>query len=336
MRFTKKKEKQPTVDAPAELEVTSEEPDDAAEVPDPVKAGWPSSDPIVVGEPTATFEPNAVGEEYRRTPYRPDTLIDGWSRGPFAIRAASVRGHLHRYNGAPRQDDFAVALPMDHDRLIVSVADGVSAAAQSHIGATTAVRYSAQWLEETSPSDIAGVDWHSLFQNTAWKLTELAASVLSLPEASAEQAEQALATTLTCVVCEPHPEGGLSAYVAGVGDSGAWILSDGHFTQVLGGKQPAESGLSSSAVSGLPRVPPEIEVVNVLIQPDQVLLVGTDGFGDPLGGGDGDVGSLFRSLLHGRVPALIEFAHTLDFSRETFDDDRTLVAVWPTKHGGLQ
>jgi hypothetical protein len=31
------------------------------------------------------------------------------------------------------------------------------------------------------------------------------------------------------------------------------------------------------------------------------------------------------------VPSLIEFAHMVDFSRETFDDDRTLVAVWPRR-----
>jgi hypothetical protein len=31
------------------------------------------------------------------------------------------------------------------------------------------------------------------------------------------------------------------------------------------------------------------------------------------------------------VPSLIEFAHAVDFSRETFDDDRTLVAVWPRR-----
>jgi hypothetical protein len=32
-----------------------------------------------------------------------------------------------------------------------------------------------------------------------------------------------------------------------------------------------------------------------------------------------------------RVHSLIEFAHAVDFSRETFDDDRTLVAVWPRR-----
>jgi hypothetical protein len=36
-------------------------------------------------------------------------------------------------------------------------------------------------------------------------------------------------------------------------------------------------------------------------------------------------------VLSPSVPSLIEFAHAVDFSRETFDDDRTVVAVWPRK-----
>jgi hypothetical protein len=77
-------------------------------------------------------------------------------------------------------------------------------------------------------------------------------------------------------------------------------------------------------------VPINVEAVEITVSSGQALLVGTDGFGDPLGGGTGDVGELFSDVLSvGHVPSLLEFAHTLDFSRETFDDDRTLVAVWP-------
>jgi hypothetical protein len=66
------------------------------------------------------------------------------------------------------------------------------------------------------------------------------------------------------------------------------------------------------------------------------LLIGTDGIGDPLGAGQGGVGDLFRDVLtKPTVPSLIEFAHAVDFSRETFDDDRTLVAVWPRKQSTL-
>jgi hypothetical protein len=45
------------------------------------------------------------------------------------------------------------------------------------------------------------------------------------------------------------------------------------------------------------------------------------------------VGQLFAEHLHIPPPALA-FAHLLDFSRETFDDDRTLVAVWPLPFDG--
>jgi hypothetical protein len=60
----------------------------------------------------------------------------------------------------------------------------------------------------------------------------------------------------------------------------------------------------------------------------EVLLIGTDGFGDPLGDGTGPVGAHFAVRLARPRPP-IAFAHDLDFSRETFDDDRTLLAIWP-------
>ncbi|MGW4243819.1 protein phosphatase 2C domain-containing protein [Nocardia sp. NPDC004722] len=301
--------------------------------PDVDVRDWPSSRPIVVGDPTPEFEPRAIGSEYLRAPYRPDTVIDGWSADGFTVRAASLRGHLHRFNGAPRQDDLAIALPDGHLRLIVTVADGVAAATQSHIGSTTAVRYASQWLEAENASVLGDIAWRSLFENTAWKLNEVAATTLAMPEVDPARAELALATTLTCAVFELNNDGTLTAAIAGVGDSGAWLLSDGVFTRVWGGKEATEAGLTSSAVSGLPQVPHEVDPAEVIVWPGEVLLIGTDGFGDPLGGGTGSVGALFRDAFTGRVPAPIEFAHLLDFSRETFDDDRTLVAVWPAAGG---
>jgi hypothetical protein len=93
----------------------------------------------------------------------------------------------------------------------------------------------------------------------------------------------------------------------------------------------------SSAVVGLPWVPTELAPVVVDVADGDVLLVGTDGIGDPLGGGHGGVGNLLRAVLTDpSVPSLIEFAHAVDFSRETFDDDRTLVAVWPKRQVSAQ
>lgn len=297
---------------------------------DAVAGGWPSRSPIVIGDPGPEFEARVPATDYRRTLYRADTVIDGWSNGPFTLRAASLRGHLHRYNGVPRQDDYAAVLATDGARLIVAVADGVSAAALSHLGSSAVVRYATQWLDEQARVPLAELEWKTLFENTAWALTEFAASTLGLADPDGAQTEAAFATTLTCAVCESAGDGSLSAVVSGVGDSGAWLLADGEFTAVVGGKtEEAESGLTSSAVSGLPRVPDEVRPVALSVPAGAVLLIGTDGFGDPLGDGDGDVGGLFQRLLGESVPARLEFAHALDFSRVTFDDDRTLVAVWP-------
>ncbi len=78
----------------------------------------------------------------------------------------------------------------------------------------------------------------------------------------------------------------------------------------------------------LPRVPSDVRVHTVLVSGSDRLLIGTDGFGGPLGDGTGPVGRLFAEHL---APSLEPrgLAHLLDFSRETFDDDRTLLVVWP-------
>jgi hypothetical protein len=294
------------------------------------RPAWPSNRPIVVGEASPAFEPEGTHQEYRVNPCRPDTVIDGWSTGPFTVRAATTRGHLHRYNGSPRQDDYAIVLQDPQGPLIVAVADGVSAAEQSHIGATTAVRYASRWLAQQVSADIANTNWRALLENTAWALVERAKVALSLDEVDAERTEHAMATTLVCAVCQPINDGQMTVWLVGVGDSGAWVLDGTRYTQVLGGKSASEAGITSSAVVGLPRIPKDVKAVKVTVKSGQTLLVGTDGFGDPLGAGTGEVGSLFSGILGGKdIPAMLEFAHALDFSRETFDDDRTLVAVWP-------
>jgi hypothetical protein len=40
------------------------------------------------------------------------------------------------------------------------------------------------------------------------------------------------------------------------------------------------------------------------------------------------VARLLVEQLQSGPPDLLQFARVVDFSRETFDDDRTLVAVW--------
>jgi Protein phosphatase 2C len=289
--------------------------------------GWVSREPIVVGRPTPRFEPKQVAAKYRRNPYRPDTLLDGWTTGEFSVRGASVRGYLHRYNGAPRQDDFSISARSDGRQLIATIADGVSQATQSHIGSTTAVRYASQWLEKKLSESQDAIDWKSMVESTAWALVQQAQAIDPACD-NAELAEEMLATTLVCAVVDAQDEGKFAAEIVTVGDSGAWQLTSSGYTRLAGGKAEGDGGVSSSAVSGLPRVPRDVHVTRAVLSGDDVLLLGTDGFGDPLGGGDGLVGRLFAEVLCPGPPSLTEFGHALDFSRETFDDDRTLVAVW--------
>src|SRR6478736_2469890 len=80
---------------------------------------------IVVGAPSPSVEPSPTATQYRSVPFRPDVTLDGWSTDTMTMRGVSQRGHLHRYNGAPRQDDFAVHHLPD-GQVLVLVADGVS------------------------------------------------------------------------------------------------------------------------------------------------------------------------------------------------------------------
>jgi serine/threonine protein phosphatase PrpC len=276
-------------------------------------------------------EPSAIAAGYCSLPFRPDVVIDGWSTDAMTVRGVSQRGHLHRYNGAPRQDDFALHHLPD-GRVIALVADGVSGAPQSHIGASTAIKQAAEWLHSHLDDDVPNTDWLALLKTAAWALNERAQSLLGLDAPDPVRAEQQLATTMVCAIIEPTGAGTLRAYLVNAGDSVAWLLTAGEFVAILAGKTVAASGIASSAVVGLPRVPSEVTPQVVDIANDDVLLMGTDGIGDPMGSGQGGVGDLFREVLtKPSVPSLIEFAHAVDFSRETFDDDRTLVAVWPRK-----
>jgi hypothetical protein len=286
---------------------------------------------ITVGSPSPDVEPAAIAKDYSSLPFRPDVVIDGWSTDTITVRGVSQRGHLHRYNGAPRQDDFAVHRLPD-GRVIVLVADGVSGARQSHIGASAVVKQGADWLHTNLGDDLANTDWLTLLKSAAWALTERAQSLLGLDAPDPVRAEAELATTLVCAVIEPTGAHTLRAYLVGAGDSMAWLLKAGQFLEILSGKTTPADGVSSSAVVGLPRLPTDITPMVVDFADNDVLLIATDGIGDPLGNGQGGVGNLFRDVLtRPSPPSLIEFAHAVDFSRETFDDDRTLVAVWPRK-----
>lgn len=309
----------------------------AADPPRPPAAGRPPTGgrehpgergvlwaPVVVGEPIFAFEPRPPAPGL----YCPDTIFDGWSTKWLTMRLASVRGYAHRYRGIPRQDAAAVACHPPSDSIVVAVADGVSSAPRSHIGAATACQAAIDMIQRQLSVTRDAVNWAVVLEAAAASLVNRGAQLLGTARPALEAVEEQLATTLVAACITPTRQGPVASLVQ-IGDSGAWLLADRRYHPVFAPKNSPNADVISSAVTPLPRLPQGgVTPATVQMPAGSVLLLGTDGFGDPLGDGSGMVGRLFAEHLSS-PPSAAGLAHLLDFSRETFDDDRTLAAVWP-------
>ncbi|MBO4159253.1 protein phosphatase 2C domain-containing protein [Micromonospora antibiotica] len=253
-------------------------------------------------------------------PYRPDTVLDGWATDGFAVRAASVRGPGHRASDVPRQDDFALATA--DGSVIAVVADGVSNAPLSHLGATMVCRTVVDYLLRADDT----VDWHDLLRCAGWALVEYAGRQLGEPDP--QRAEALLASTVVVALVRPDGPGRAVAHLVRVGDSAAWRLRDGTWEPLLTDPADPQDELLPDGVAALPRVPTEVDPVAVTLVAGDVLVLATDGFAEPLGHGTGDLGRLFGDGLT-TPPAMTRLAWMLDFAGGAWDDDRTVLAVWP-------
>jgi serine/threonine protein phosphatase PrpC len=273
--------------------------------------------PVTIGEPAATIEARLAATE----PYRPDTIADGGTAFGLTVRAASVRGLYKRYTGGPRQDDMCLLLHTDSGTLIAAVADGVSAAPRSDVGAALAVRYATAAVARQLDDGRESVDWRGAFEQAAWALVEEHRRACGDAGAGVEEASTSLATTLLVAAVR-----GSDVEVAAVGDSPAFLLKDKVYDAVVAEPERFD-GLVGGGVDALPRSAGTALVSRCSLDPGSVLLLCTDGLAMPLAGGDGEVGAtLARELA--RPPDVIDFARLLDFSRSTYDDDRSLIAVW--------
>ncbi|MGN6166967.1 MAG: protein phosphatase 2C domain-containing protein [Solirubrobacteraceae bacterium] len=291
--------------------------------------------PLTIGEPAPAINVRLSAAD----PYRPDTVADGGEAFGLTTRAASVRGLFKRYLGGSRQDDFCLQLHVPTSTLIVAVADGVSAATRSHLGAALAVRQAAAAAVRQLEARAAELDWSEVFSQAAWVLVEEHRRACSDSSASVEEAAASLATTLAVVAItaeaddseteetrdDPKPAR-FRLQAAAIGDSPTLVLSQGKFVRLVGQEEDPD-GLVGGGVEALPRYANPAIAQPRRLGPHDVLLVCTDGLALPLADGEGEVGrTLARELSN--PPDIVDFARLLDISRSTYDDDRTLVAVW--------
>ncbi|MER6996746.1 protein phosphatase 2C domain-containing protein [Streptomyces sp. NPDC000410] len=282
--------------------------------------------PITVGVPGPEFEATPPGQYAFDFP---DTECDGWSAPALTVRFASVRGAKHRYYRQPRQDAARAAVHEATGSIAFAVADGVSSATYAELGAVEACRAALERILHLLARDQGPLDFRDVAHHAAERLRQAAEWRLGgrLPETAEVAALHA--TTLVAGFVRPDPAG-FGVELCRIGDSGAWVLdaSSEGYLPLFGTKTGGDVLVVSNEVAPLPHVPDRLEATHTRLAPHEVLLVGTDGFGDPLGDGDGQVGSLFAGQLATPPPPLW-LAHLVDFSRETFDDDRTLLAIWP-------
>lgn len=291
-------------------------------------APWPRTI-VDSGRPGADHEPRPPGQSAFDVP---DTECDGWSTPDFTVRSASVRGAGHRFYREARRDCARVAWHEASGAVVFAVAD------EPQRGAARACRAAIDQLLCLLAQGSGALDFDSFAHHTAERLRRLAPSTEAVTGAMAgTMAADWYATTLVAGVVQPEP-GGPRIQVCRIGDSGAWLLdrATGSYHALFRAKKGSDSDIdpltpvtpAAAAAAAETAAAEPVEHVVEHLTGSEILLVGSNGFGDPLGDGEGAVGELFARHLT-VPPTPLRLAHVLDFAGQRFDDDRTLVGVWP-------
>lgn len=246
--------------------------------------------------------------------------------GAFAVRAASVIGPGHRcgHPAEPRQDSYRLGRSRDSRHAIVAVADGLSSAAWSDAGATTASSQAVTLLrEQLETVGFGGLDVKELYGRIA---ESIAAHATGRGVDTAH-----LATVLiTAVLAEPDANGVARVWVAWLGDSSAWTL-DPHvplWRFSAGESKDRTSAVVSNEVAGrLPDTPQLARDAYVTLAPGAALALVTDGIGDAWADPAGNVNEYFANAWRSPVPAT-RFTADVGFDAPQCLDDRTAVVVW--------
>ena len=250
-------------------------------------------------------------------PWPPDIAASEYEVGPFAVRAGSVRGILHRHprNSEPRQDAYGLTYDKRTRTLIVVVCDGVGEFRYSHEAAAHVCR-ELPWYYLKSGS------WNSAFfeaNNSLMRLVE------SWPGSTGR--DNGLMATTAVAAAVSAGDSGISGEIAWVGDSQAWVLDDEsvwHLVAPVRSDQP-----DTEVVAGHTRALPSgcLSVHTIPWPPGgrRVFLM-SDGVGTPL-----EMSTEVQKTLAewwGSPPDPYTFVQQVGFARQSFMDDRTAVGIW--------
>ncbi|MEV6198109.1 protein phosphatase 2C domain-containing protein [Streptomyces sp. NPDC051920] len=284
----------------------------------PLYAPEPRELPSVREDPTAALTP--------------DMVVDGAGYGTLTVRAASVRGDSHRYQGEPRQDSLAVVrlgAPGPDGLLLLAVADGVGSAPRSHVGSQEACRLAAMELDAVSADLAEAVRAGDRPGFAALVDTAVGRIATLLAHRAREHGDDpaAYATTLRALLVPLDPRVRTRGFLA-VGDGGTALLRAGEWNLSLTDPEHDGDGMIDTRTAALPHVHRARALLLAPALPGDVLVLCTDGLSTPLAG-DAEMREFLASGWgRGAAPAPADFLWQLQYRVKSYDDDRTAVVLW--------
>ncbi|WP_326946649.1 protein phosphatase 2C domain-containing protein [Amycolatopsis sp. NBC_01307] len=246
----------------------------------------------------------------------PDHVLSEHSTPELEIRAASVRGLMHRHVGTPRQDAFSVVRDPLSGTVVAVVCDGVGSLPRSHEAAAFVV-------DRLPPLYLACRDWEKAVLTVNAELAAFArqTSANVPPE---QQDEAGMATTVVATAVTPTKTGVHVDFVRS-DDSTAWALSTAGTWSELAADLAAEGVVHTGSVRALPTEAPRLRLAQTALD-GGALFVMTDGVDNPLRGA-----VEVRAELAGwwsAPPPIFDFGSQVGFARKGHLDDRTVVGFW--------
>jgi len=271
--------------------------------------------------PEARLKPmptKPVAQQFRSYESVRDTAMDWLDDELGQIRAASVRGHIHRYLEEVRQDNFAFSRGANY--LALAVSDGVGNAKVSHLGSALASRTIVEneaLLGDVVAAKVAG----------KVSLRDIATLLYSVAvDNDVNGSEVSTTLTVAVVLDTPSRIGETTVVLAQIGDSPAFKLSEGAWIELSYPALEARHGeLIDNSVNPLP----EHHMASVWVEtfrPGESLLLVSDGVSDPVKSNT-EYARALGALWKNEAPSPADLLKVLDATVKSFDDDRTLIGI---------
>jgi hypothetical protein len=275
--------------------------------------------PVLGGIPKAARYPWYLPIE----PAQPGVAADQVRLGDLEVRAASVVGPDHRCEepAVARQDAYRLGRDAKGAHLVVAVADGLSSAARSDVGATVAVRAGVDLVRRELDSGVVPeeLDFVTVFKRIAG---HVAGSARQL-RCSVEEVLTAL--VIVIVPSTPNgPDGGRTVCTAAIADVSAWLREDSGWQRLAG---VSKHGMDRNALKEfLPHYPESVVLRGSRVPAGATLAVVTDGIGDALT--DLPDGADWFAQRWRQPTNLNSFLLDVSYEAPGYLDDRTAVVVW--------